>query len=459
MFFKIHNFSYLISYIIIFRPIISYWSTREIARGKRVEQTALATSGLFSTVGTVVYFGIAISVSAYLGAELFVLLIASALIPLQFINDILTSIALSKKPQTISYSILVFETSKIPIGIFLVVFLQLGIVGVLLTIILATALKQVLLWIWMAQHIRSEFKLQYVKYWIKMSWLTLYQGGSRLLRGLDVLIYPLLTGSLVGLAYWAVSQTIAQITGYSERVNHGLYPKLLADGKKEFAEINFKRIMFVAIPLLGASIIFAKPALHVLNPLYVDGVYIAIILSFRSFIFLISSVCFTILGAFETVDINQNASFKQYLQSKLFVLPTINYILHGSYVAVLGLFLLFMNDFSSKEADIVTIWSLIYLIITLPMMIYGLISIKRNHKIQMPIYAIAKFTGITIIASVTIFFLSETSLVYTESVYEFLPQLIPLLTLGGVMYFGIMYFIDRDTRKLFKSILAEISKR
>ena len=446
----------LISYVLIIRPIISYWSTRQIARGERVEKTALATSGLFSTIGTTVYFGIAIAVSAYLGVELFVLLIASALIPLQFINDILASIALSKKPQTISYSLLVFESSKIPIGIFLVVYLQLGIVGVLLTIILATAIKQVLLWIWMAQYIRGEIKLQFVKYWLRMSWLTLYQGGSRLVRSLDVLIYPLLTGSLIGLAYWAVSQTVAQISSYSERVNQGLYPKLLADGKKEFAEINFKRIMFFAIPLLATSIIFAKPALHVLNPLYVDGVYIAIILSMRSFIFLISGISFNILRAFETVDINQNASFKQYIKSKLFVLPTINYISHGSYVAVLGLFLYFMNDFSSKEADIVTIWSLIYFLITLPMMIYGLISIKRNYKIQMPIYAMAKFTGITIIASVTIFFISETSLVYTESVYEFLPQLIPLLALGGVMYFGIMYVIDKDTRKLFKSILREI---
>jgi len=275
----------LISYVLIIRPIISYWSTREIARGERVEKTALATSGLFSTIGTTVYFGIAISVSAYLGVELFVLLIASALLPLQFINDVLGSIALSKKPQTISYSLFIFETSKIPIGIFFVVFLQLGIVGVLLTIIVATAIKQIFLWIWMAQHIRGEFKFHYVKYWLRMSWLTLYQSGSRLVRGLDVLIYPMLTGSFVGLAYWTVSQTVAQISSYSEQVNQGLYPKLLADGKKEFAEINFKRIMFFAIPLLGTSIIFAKPALHILNPLYVDGVYIAIILSFRSFIF------------------------------------------------------------------------------------------------------------------------------------------------------------------------------
>jgi len=191
----------LISYVLIIRPIISYWSTREIARGENVEKTALVTGGLFSTIGTTVYFGIAISVSAFLGVELFVLLIASALIPLQFINDVLGSIALSKKPQSISYSLLVFETSKIPIGIFFVVFLQLGLVGVLLTIILATAIKQILLWIWMAQHIRDEIKLEYVKYWLKMSWIPLYQSGSRVIRGLDVLIFPLITGSFIGLAY------------------------------------------------------------------------------------------------------------------------------------------------------------------------------------------------------------------------------------------------------------------
>jgi len=117
-----------------------------------------------------------------------------------------------------------------------------------------------------------------------------------------------------------------------------------------------------------------------------------------------------------------------------------------------------MNDFSSKEAYIVTIWSLIYFIITLPMMIYGLNSIRRKHKIKIPALAIAKFTGITVIVSGIIFFISEQTLVYVESVYEFLPQLIPLVSLGGIMYFGIMYVIDKDTRKLIRLILKEIKK-
>ena len=85
--------------------------------------------------------------------------------------------------------------------------------------------------------------------------------------------------------------------------------------------------------------------------------------------------------------------------------------------------------------------------------------IIKKHKIKIPTLEIAKFTGVTIIASGVIFFISGQTIEYIKNVYEFLPQVIPLVILGGTIYFGIMYLIDTDTRKLFKSILKEIRLR
>ena len=171
------------------------------------------------------------------------------------------------------------------------------------------------------EHLRGKFRLEYIKFWVRMSWLTLYQSTSGFIKNLDVMVFSLVTGSLVGLAYWTVGQVVGNVVAHSQQISQGLYPKLLATRKKEYAQENFKHLMIFSIPFLAASIVFAKPALHIINPIYLDGIYIVILLSIKSFIFMISDTCFTILGAYETVDINKQASFKQFVKSKLFFLP------------------------------------------------------------------------------------------------------------------------------------------
>jgi len=50
----------------------------------------------------------------------------------------------------------------------------------------------------------------------------------------------------------------------------------------------------------------------------------------------------------------------------------------------------------------------------------------------------------------------DNYLEYSESVFDFLPQFIPIVILGVTIYFGIVYLIDKSARNLFKSIWREI---
>ena len=45
----------LIAYAVIIEPIISYWTTRDIARGGESGKTAIVSSGLFSIGGLLIY--------------------------------------------------------------------------------------------------------------------------------------------------------------------------------------------------------------------------------------------------------------------------------------------------------------------------------------------------------------------------------------------------------------------
>ena len=259
----------MIGYIVIAQPIISYWCTRQTARGEQVGKTGIFTGGLFSIAGFVIYSIIALGVSLSLGVNYSVLFLAAALVPLAYLNNVLSSICTGFKPQAVSYALAVFEVSKLPLGFFLVYTFDLGLIGALLTIILANGLKLIILGIQSREKLLGRIKRDVMKFWFRMSWLTLYQNVGGFIRTLDVMIFSLLTGSLIGLAFWGASITIGNLMLHSQKLYQGLYPKILTSEKKEFVIISFTRTLYFAIPIFCAILILAKPSLYILNPQYI----------------------------------------------------------------------------------------------------------------------------------------------------------------------------------------------
>ena len=129
----------------MFNPLISYWNTREIARGVDSGKTSLQSSLLFSFGGILVYLIIAKLVGSNVGVEFFVLFLAIMIIPVEFLKRSLTSITLGFKPQAAEYGLLSFEFTKIPIGLALIYFLDMGIEGVIITTTIASMSSIVIL--------------------------------------------------------------------------------------------------------------------------------------------------------------------------------------------------------------------------------------------------------------------------------------------------------------------------
>lgn len=449
----------IVGYVAIIDPIVTYWTTRQIARGERVGKTALATNALFSIGGFGIYSIIALYVSYSLGTDFWILFLASALVPLTFFSNTLNSICLGFRPQAVSYGMIAFESSKIPLGIIFVVLIPLGIIGALIATIGASIANVVLLIYLSKEQIVGVIKKNVIKFWLKMSWLSIYGSSYGLIWKFDVLVFSLLTTSLVGLAYWGIAAAVTNIVAYTGKISDALYPKLIATGKNEIAVENLKRSLYFAIPILAANIIFVKPILNIMNPIYIDGVYIVIIISIRAFVNIFMGFFFTILEGKESIDENKNATFKQYIHSNLFLKPTLMIALSIAYVASLVVFLVFFKTPEMNDIFLVTIWALILLGMTTIFMIIGMILVRKQYKITFVYTPILKYSGAAILASIIVYYVSEKVFVYTESIFDFLPQVIPVLLLGGGIYFGITYLIDKSTKVLFHSILNELRKK
>ena len=239
----------IVSYVLVINPIVTYWTTRQIARGEEIGKMALGVSGAFSVGGMIVYLGIAIFLAATTDADLFVLVLASILIPLMFVTQVLSSICMGFKPQAVSYGLLSFNISKIPLGFMLVAFMEFGIIGAIVATMLSSIVRIIILAIMGREKIVGEIKKSIIKFWFKFSWLTVYMNGSGLIYKFDVLIFSVLTNSFLGLAYWGVAQTSSKFVGHSAQLSAALYPKLLSGGKIKIAEQNLVRTLYFAIPL------------------------------------------------------------------------------------------------------------------------------------------------------------------------------------------------------------------
>jgi O-antigen/teichoic acid export membrane protein len=446
----------VIIYATIINPIINYWSTREIARGDDSGKTALSASSIFSAAGIFIYIIIAYFVGLQSNADLDVLLLASILVPVIFINDSLSAINAGWKPHVVSYGFLGFEIIKIPAGLTLVYFLQLGIEGAIYASFIAYLASIIVQIIFAKEKLKVNFNFKYIKKWTKLFWLPVYRGLPSLLSLSDVVIFSIITGSVIGVAYYTAAKTIGFLVNNTRSFTIGLYPKLLESGKKEYLQETIIQLLFFAFPLVAFSIVIAKPALFVLNPVYGIAVPVVVILSIRSLITTLNLTFFQALQGIEEIDINKKSTFRDYIKSKLILLPTFQLIRNVVYIGLLALMLFFIDFNKEDQIQIVIYWSLIGLIIEIPIFIYILNLVKRNFVLKLEKLTLIKYAFASFVSFGLMYILMDKYLQYENKIFEFLPNLMIYIAIGVGSYLIITYFIDNRTRILVKAIISEL---
>lgn len=446
----------LISYFVIAEATISSWITREIARGLESGRTAVVVSGIFSLCSSGIYLIVAFIVSQQSRVDQHLLFFAAILIPVMFLNRTIGAINSGWKPQTVSYGSLVFESLKIPAGLILVYILHLGVFGAILVTFVAYLASIIIQLYYVRNKIRNEIKIQYLKKWIKLSWLAYYPQIANLVTKFDVLAYTLIVGSVTGLAYYTSAVTVSSIIGQSAAISRGLYAKLLEEDKREYLQENLTRVLYFVIPLTTLSVIYAHPVLFALNPIYEGVTVVVVILSIRMFFNTLGSVFYPALSGIEKVDLDENATFKDYLKSKLFFLPSLSILQSIIYLVLLVTGLLIISVNKSTDLNFVIYWAIVTLCVEIPFTSYLFILVRRNFTLLINYNAIAKYFGASIVSFGITYILSQKLLVFKKSIFEFLPSLLIFVCVGIITYLIITYLIDGRTRNLLNSIIKEI---
>ncbi len=217
-------------------------------------------------------------------------------------------------------------------------------------------------------------------------------------------------------------------------------------------------MIYFAIPLGLLSITFAKPALFLLNPIYEGVGIIVIIITIKIFFNQLINIFEQYIWGNDKVDVKSEIKSQAFLKSSIFKTPTLRIINYSGYLILLILGLIILKQNSVTDLDYVSYWASISVIIQIPLVVYFGIKVRRELRLSVDVKSLLKY----ILAGIGVFGISfiitEEFLIYNNSVFEFLPQLLLFMIIPIIFYIIVTYVIDKRIKNLIYVIINEIRK-
>ncbi|MEM2498354.1 MAG: hypothetical protein QXR81_08265, partial [Candidatus Nezhaarchaeales archaeon] len=379
---------FLAYFLLPFRPI-SYWATRFAARGEDIFITVVAMAILMALPASILFVFYSSFMAALASSPLIYFLLCSIQIPALYLELALSSFAYGKRPHISQYAIIIYEAFKVALALWLVVFMNLRLIGAIMAVTATYYVKSFFLAFNLRDLLKGHvIKAQALKL-LKLYWLPLYAILPDFIFSFGAVIVTMIAGSTLPVAYLTAASLIGRPVGLTQSLAAGLYPRLLRGPSSRDVEVSFGLTFMFAIPMFIGVLILAQPLLNILRPDYVDITPIVIIVAIHSLSATLPSILSTIVMGVERIDVSERANFKDYIKSRLFLMYTLSYM-HGA----LYLLLLYAILSTIKSFDLMSLaitWSLISLLTYIPFTVYMWKLAKRMLNFAFPVKSLFKY--------------------------------------------------------------------
>ncbi len=447
------NISDVLTYFTIPSMIIHFWTTRFAARRHPgSSKTGLTTNLLFSTLFAALYLLLLPIITSTFNTTAYSLayaIVAVEIIQLYTLRALEATLQ-ARKPQFTGYGFLIFEVSKVLVGFILIMKLQLGLLGVVSSLILAY-IPQVAFYLKLtAPELKGKIRWDYVKEWLKASPVNLYNiTGQRLPILLLLLLF--LYGGQLARSYYGVALRIANIIGYSSFLAFALYPRLLSKSDPKDITASLKMVSMFAIPMAAGGITLSYSYLTILEPgpekFFRPAEPILTILAINALCLSLSSVFNTIVLGTEELDAEAKVPIKKLIRSKLFLIFTLPYI--QAAVAILFLSYFALTSITETALDAAISLALINLATNIGLLIARYYIARRSLPFSIPWSNIAKYIAASAVMVLALrLFPTPTRISLTFAI----------TLLGGGLYLLLLLPVDKEARLLARSIIQEMLK-
>jgi O-antigen/teichoic acid export membrane protein len=468
------NMSDILGYFTLLAGVLPFWTTRFVARDHAGSaKTGLISNMLISVISASIYLTLLPAILPAL--QIYGYTIVYAFISIEILElytlSVLQAILQARKPQAMGYGILMYETCKVILGSFLIIGLQLnlplfpikrylfvipsfpliirglqlGLLGVLCSMIIAYFIQIAFFFKLTAEELKGSFRLAYLKEWLKASPINFYSVVGFIIPGFSLIF--LFMYAEAARAYYLAAFTIASIIGYSVYLTSGLYPKLLSKINIKDVSTSLKMVLMLAIPMTVGAMVLSDSYITILKSEYADAKIVLSILAISVLSMSLSGVFETVVMGTEKIDAEAKIAFKKLLKTRLFQIYTLPYI-YSAIVLPTTFFALFYIAKTPLEAA--TYVAVITLIGNLAMLLCKYVISHRCLAFKFPWKALAKYATASAAMAIPLFIIPHPT--------KLLSTLLSTGA-GGITYLATLAAIDMETRQLIKSIIKETKSK
>jgi len=451
------NMGDLVFYFTVLENVVPFWSKRFVARGfEGSGKTGLACSTLLGASVALLYGVLApliMSIMGVGGSYLLPYMLISIQVFEIYVLRGLGAVLHPNRPQAVGYAIAVKEITKLVAGFIFLLKLGLGLLGVVLSVLLAHAVQLTFNFLMARGFLGGDFNWSYVREWGKGSFLPIYSFFGQRIPTLALFVLFAYAGD-VARSYYGAAQAVGVVVFYSSFMAYALYPRLLAgtgQGRSsgpEDVERSLKLVLMFAIPLTLGAILIPDLLLAGLfrRPEYVAACPVLMVLAPYYAFASLTSVMGSIVSGTEKVDAKAEVPVRELVRTRLFAYYSLFYAT-GAYLVALSL--LFIPS-SPGPLDAALTLALLSLGVSVANFTVVYALARRCMEFSFPWRSTARYALASGAMCLALLFLPR---IYRLS-YALLA-----VGLGGVIYVALLSAIDKEARELLRTLVDVIRRR
>ncbi len=435
--------------------IITYWATREVARGKPVARTALLTSQITSVIGVGVYLLLAFLSYRGVGAALGPFLLSVALVPLAYWTQSSASLVSGYDPAISGYSLFLSEPAKLVVAYPLLFVFRLGIYGIIASIAVSYLVQGLYATYRLRPASIDGFSLSMGLGWLKDWHVPTLVTVSYLLGIADTFAASLGQGGTSLAGYYQAAFQIATIVSYATYLSVALYPLMLRDATDKLPGEVLEFALLFAIPMAAGAIAVAPKILYLLKPDYVASSPVLVVLSFAAIATLVSVVMDQSLTGREKADLAREDRTRRILGSDLFFVSAANVAFSGAYVAVVFFLGYAGTRGGTPDPQIALYWAWAQLFTWSALAALKVARLRSRIRFTVSPWVIG-YIGCGLLMGVVVYLVGNQVLTTSLDAVDYGLRLALVVLLGAAVYFGLVAALDARVRGYARAVWSSI---
>lgn len=453
-------FSSILSYFVIPASVINFWATREAGREKTVGRTTMQLSFLISIL-SLLFFIVLVNLFVTANVSNSVIYAFALWIVSYFVATSAEAVNYGFNPTLNAVASVIFEFSKLILGILLVVILNLSLLGAVLSIVAAFFLEFAFFILMNPKTLSGSFEYSLVKKWLSNAWLPLVSALPGFIASSDIVLFlPFVLGyfnlnPMVPIAYFKAALIFGSVVGYAGAISFAIYPKILKEGvdnSKSYIEDIISLTNMFGIPMMVGAVILSEPLLCIFREDYGVAKVALAILAVSNLLGANRSIFTSILLGSEKADESIDSFSEDLAKSLLFKVPVIDSLNSLLYVLTFVPVAFLLASFNVRYEYFATAMALCNLLWNLFFTFYYFTKVKAIVKLDFPKSLLAKyFFSSLLMALVLILMYPKTAV--SEKLLLVVSGVFPAIAIGAIVYFSFLLLIDENTRALAKKVV------